>query len=171
MLNILQKRKSVRKYIDEKISEENLQKILQAALLSPSGKSLKSWEFIVIKNKETIDKLSKIKASSNFVKDANIVIAVLGNNEKSDTWIEDTSVAIYNMHLMASSLGLGSCWIQCRGRTTKDGQDCEAYAREFLKFPESHKLLAILPIGSPDQVLKEHSLEQLDWQKVHKEVF
>ncbi|MBQ3438324.1 MAG: nitroreductase family protein [Fusobacterium sp.] len=171
LLKILQNRRSIRKYTDENISEEDLEMILKSALLSPSGKNLKPWEFIVVRKKENIENLSKIKVGSSFIKNANALILVLGDSEKSGTWIEDTSIAIYNMHLMASYLGLASCWIQCRGRNSEDGQTCEEYARKFLNFPENYKLLAILPIGKSEQNLKNHSSNELNWEKIHKEVF
>lgn len=57
--------------------------------------------------------------------DADAAIIVIGDTEKSDAWIEDCSIAMILMQLEATELGIGSCWVQCRGRTTPQGTGTE----------------------------------------------
>ena len=74
-----------------------------------------------------------------------------------------------SMHLMASSLGIGSCWIQGRNREAADGSSSEEYLRELLHFPQRLRLEAILSLGMPAATPAPHSLEELKTEKVHEE--
>ena len=82
---------------------------------------------------------------------AKAAIVVIGNPEVSDVWIEDCSVVMYGMHLMADYLGVGSCWIQCRLRQAEDGSSTKEYLRHLLHFPEDFEVEAILSLGMPEQ--------------------
>ena len=113
LLEMMQNRRSVRTYTGEPISEEQLTAILQAGLLSASGKAIYPWELITVQNKETLKQMSECRgASSKMLAGAEAAIVVVANEDLSDVWIEDCSIVMTNMHLMADSLGLGSCWLQ-----------------------------------------------------------
>ncbi len=86
-------------------------------------------------------------------------------------WVEDCSVAMANMHLMADSLGVGSCWIQGRLREAPGGRTTEAYLRELLEFPENYRLEAILSLGMPQNHPGAYELGDLLEGKVHRERF
>ena len=126
-----------------------LTQIIQAGLLSASSRSIRPWEFIV----------------------------VIANAEVSDVWIEDSSIAMANMHLMADSLGIGSCWIQGRLRTATSTDSgtasitTEDYVRECLHFPEGYKLEAILSLGMPAEEKTPAELSKLPFEKIHYEKF
>ena len=102
---------------------------------------------------------------------ADCAVVVLGDEEKSDVWVEDCSVAMANMHLMADSLGVGSCWIQGRLREAPGGRTTEAYLRELLEFPENYRLEAILSLGMPQNHPGAYELGDLLEGKVHRERF
>lgn len=173
LLDLLLKRRSVRQYTGEQIPKEKLEKILQAGLLAASGRSRQPWEFVVVQDKETLQKLSCSRVgAAKMLENAGCAIVVFADPEKTDVWTEDCSIAMSNMHLMADSLGLGSCWIQGRLRETEDGITTEQYCRELLSVPENYVLEAMLSVG----ILKEehpaaHTLEELDSTKVHFEKF
>ena len=172
LLEVMQKRRSVRTYTGEAVSEEDVTCILQAGLLSASGKAIRPWEFIVVRNKEALKIMSQCRvAGSKMLASADCAIVVLGDEEKSDVWVEDCSVAMANMHLMADSLGVGSCWIQGRLREAPEGRTTEDFLRELLKFPGSCRLEAILSLGMPKDHPAAHELEKLPVEKVHREVF
>lgn len=76
-----------------------------------------------------------------------------------------------NMHLMADSLGLGSCWIQGRLRETSDGQSTEEYLRDILGYPEKMHLEAVLSLGIPAVHPEGHSLDEIPENKVHYEKY
>lgn len=172
LLDIMKKRRSVRTYTEETIPEEKLTAILQAGLLSPSGKAIRPWEFIVVRNKETLKAMSKCRiAGSRMLRDAGCAIVVLGDEEKTDVWVEDCSIAMAYMHLMADSLGLGSCWIQGRLRQAPGERTTEEYLRELLKFPENLRLEAILSLGMPGNHPDAYELDKLPVEKIHREGF
>ena len=172
LLEALRGRRSVRKYTREKISDEKLKKILQAGLISASSRSVRPWEFIVVRDKDALKFLSECRdgGHAKMLGEADSAIIVIADPEKTDTWIEHCSIAMSNMHLMADTLGVGSCWIQGRLRRIGD-LGTEEYLRRKLRFPEDFKLAAILSLGRPAVSLKPHSLEELPWEKVHRETF
>ncbi len=172
LLELMRDRRSVRSYTDEPVPEGKLEKILQAGLLSPSGKNTRPWEFVVVRDRETLQRMAECRAgAAKMLSDAACAIVVLGDEEKTDTVIEDCSIALAQMHLMAASLGLGSCWIQGRLRQTPDGRTTEDYLRELLDFPASMRLEAILSIGVPAQAPAPHEAPDVHCGKVHWERF
>lgn len=171
LLEIMRKRRSIRSYTQEQIPEESLMKILQAGLLSESGKAKRPWEFIVVRDKETLAYLSGCRAGGvKMLKEARCAIVVIGDAKEQDVWVEDCSVAMAHMHLMASSLEIGSCWIQGRLRES-DEKTTEEYVREKLGFPENYKLEAILSLGMPAVKMPAYQLEELPMEKVKWEKF
>lgn len=172
LLQIMQNRRSVRNYTGEKIPKEKLDKILQAGLLSASGRNKKPWEFVVVQEKETLEKLSHCRVgAAKMLKNAGCAILVFANPDKTDVWVEDCSIAMSNMHLMADSLGLGSCWIQGRLREAENGESTEAYCRTLLSVPNEYVLEAILSIGILEEHPKAHTLEELEREKIHYEAY
>ena len=172
MIDILLKRRSVRKYTDEKISKEKLQAIVNAGLLSPSSRNRKPCEFIVVEDKEILKKLAKFKEhGAEMLENAAAAVVVIADSEISDVWVEDSSIAMSNMHNTASFLGIGSCWLQGRGRKAENGQGSCEYVRELFGIPEKYSLEAVLSLGLPAEYPAPHSLEDLDQSKVHWEKF
>lgn len=172
LLDLMKKRHSIRKYTDERISSENLEKIIQAGMLSPTGKNKRPWEFIVVSEKNVLEQMSESRAAgAQMLAGADTAIVVIADVEKTDTWIEDCSISMSNMHLMADSLGIGSCWIQGRLREAKNGQSTEVYLRELLHFPDNYRLQAILSLGMPDERKAPAELEKLPVEKIHWEQY
>lgn len=172
LLDMMQKRRSVRSYTGEKIAEEDLRRILQAGLLSASGRGIRPWEFIVVQDKEKLKKMAACRVSgSQMLESADCAIVVLGDESRTDVWVEDCSIAMANMHLMADSLGVGSCWIQGRLREAPGNRTTEEYLRELLHYPEQYRLEAILSLGMPKTHPAAYELDQLAMDKVHREVF
>ncbi len=150
MLEILRKRKSVRDFSEAGIEPEKVTALLESALLSPSSRNHDPWEFIAVEDRETIKKLAgSKKAGSSFIEKSPLVIAVTGNRDKSDVWIEDCSIATIIIQLTAESLDLGSCWIQIRRRETADGDLSENFVRKVLDIPENHSVLSLVAVGYP----------------------
>src|ERR1043166_6616426 len=117
MIELLRKRRSIRKFSAEKIAPEAVETLIEAALRAPSSRGINPWEFILADNPEMLGKLSKAKQhGSEFLKNAPLAIVVCADSSKSDVWIEDCSIAAVIIQLTAVSLGLGSCWAQIRER-------------------------------------------------------
>ncbi|MDO5849441.1 MAG: nitroreductase family protein [Methanobrevibacter sp.] len=166
-LETMYKRRSIREYEDEDISEEKLDKIIQAALLAPTSRNRNPCEFYVVKNREILNELSESKAAgSQFLKNANVGIVVLGDTEKADTWIEDSSIALTYMHLMAAGEDIGSCWIQIHMRKDVEGRDAEENVREILDVGENYRIVGIMALGVPAIQREGKTKEDLDYSKV-----
>lgn len=172
LLDLMKQRRSVRKYTDAQIRREDLEKILQAGLLSPTGKNKRSWEFIVVREKGILERMAESRAvGAQMLAGADAAIVVIADPEQTDTWTEDCSIAMAYMHLMACSLGIGSCWIQGRGREAKDGRSTEAFLRELLHYPDRYRLQAVLSLGMPGEQRAPAQTENLPAEKIHWEQF
>lgn len=167
-IDILLKRRSVRKYTDEDISNEDLNKILQAGLLAPTSRNRKPCNFLVVENKETLEKLSKSKEhGAEMLAGCNRAIVVVANTMISDTWIEDSSIALGYMHLMAASLDVGSCWVQIHLRKTSDGQDAEEVVKQITGLDDYFRIVGILALGVSDGEVRPHTIEEIDKSRIH----
>lgn len=132
-------RHSIRKYTDEPIDGEHVKLLLEAALLAPSGKSVRPWEFVVVEDKEVLAKMSECRPfGSGPVAKCKLAIVVCGDPGKTDVWVEDCTIAATYIQLQAEALGLGSCWIQMRGRFDKDNNDSADLIRELLEIGRAH---------------------------------
>lgn len=167
-LKMLQKRRSIRKYQDKEVSGEQIQALLQAALLSPSSRGQRPWQFVLIDQEEILEELAEAKAGgSSFLAGAEIAVAVAADPEVSDVWVEDCSIAATHIQMMAEDLGLGSCWIQIRRRQRQDGMDSENYVRDVLDLPDKLRVLAIVALGYPDEEKPSYELDELNYDRVH----
>ncbi|MDO5814971.1 MAG: nitroreductase family protein [Methanobrevibacter sp.] len=167
LIDIMLKRRSTRKFNDEPVSKEELDKILHAALLAPTSMNRKPCNFMVVERKETLDELSKSKDhGAELIAGADKAIVVIADTFIADTWIEDSSIALTYMHLMATELGLGSCWVQIHLRT-KDGKDSEELVRDILKIDNHYRVVGIMALGHSEDIPKPHELTDIDKNKIH----
>ena len=162
LLEILQKRRSVRKYTAENISQDKLEKILQAGLLAPSSRAIYPMELVAVRDKEMLCRLSECKAAgAEMLKNADAAIVVVGDTAKSDAWIEDCSITMTLMMLEATEQGVGSCWVQCRGRQTSEGTSTGERIKSLLDIPDNFGVLAILSLGMPAENPDAHTLPDI----------
>lgn len=165
---LIKVRRSIRKYRDTPIAQDQVVTLLKAALLSPTSKNTHSWTFIAVDDKETIQKLSQCKpGGGGFMKDAPLLIVVAGDPLLSDVWIEDASIAATFVQLQAEDLGLGSCWVQVRGRQFDDRISSDEYIHEVLNLPLPLQTLCIISIGHKAAEKPAYDGENLLWEKVH----
>lgn len=168
LLDLLQKRRSIRRYQDKAIEPELLQQILQSALLAPSSKSTRPWEFIIIEDKAILNQLPACrKPAMTWLKDAAAAIVVIADESKIDVWVEDCSIAAVLMQLEAADLGLGSCWVQLRNRQAFDDTSSEDYMKNLLHIPDGYKTEAIIALGYPAEEKKAVALDKLNYDKLH----
>jgi len=172
MIDLLRTRRSVRKFTEQPIETEKLQILKEAILRSPSSKNSNACEYIFIEKPDLIRKLADCKPNgASALKTATLAIAVLVKESKTAAWIEDSSVATIIAHLTAHSLGLGSCWIQIRGREYSDEKSSEAYVCETLQIPEGYRVLSIVAIGYSIEERQGKPFSDLDSGKIHDDVF
>ena len=165
---LVQIRRSHRKFTEEEIDAENVRLILRAALMSPTSKGQRGWQFVVVDNKADLEKLADAKdLGSQFLKGAPLAVVVLGDPLQNDCWVEDGSLAAIAMQYQAEDLGLGSCWIQMRGRGLSDGTSADTVIRGILNIPENLSCLCIIAFGHKADERKPQNEERLKWENVH----
>lgn len=161
-------RRSIRRYTDRDIPADDVKLILEAALLSPTGKNSRAWHFIAVDDKEMLEKLSHCKGyGAGSVARARMAVAVCVDVTATETWVEDGSIAAFAMMLQARELGIGSCWIEINGRIAEDGTPAEDMVSELLGLPEQIMPLCFVTLGYPDEERKPQNLEKLLWERVH----
>ena len=167
LTDLMLRRRSTRKFNDNPVTKEELDKILQAALLAPTSMNRKPCNFMVVERKEVLKELSECKDhGANLIEGANKAIVVIADTLIADTWIEDSSIALTYVHLMATELNLGSCWVQVHLRN-KEGKDSEERVRDILKIDSHYRIVGILALGHSDDIPEPHSLDELDKSKIH----
>jgi nitroreductase len=139
LLKFLSERRSIRNFQDKIIPDEEIDMILEAGRWAPSASNRQPWEFIIIKDREFINKIAKVASYGSFIKESSVVIAIIGKTKISPKWyIIDTSLVTMNMMLMAWSLGIGTCWIGAMNRDK---------AKQILELHNDDYLATILPFG------------------------
>lgn len=104
---LIKNRRSMRKFTDEELTQDQVVALMKAALMSPSSKRSNSWQFVVVDDKEVLKELSHCKEqASSFIADAALAIVVMADPLASDVWIEDASIASIMIQLQAEDLGL-----------------------------------------------------------------
>ena len=167
LIDVMLKRRSTRKFNDEPVTREELDKILQAALLAPTSMNRKPCNFMVVERKETLTDLANSKDhGAGLIDGADKAIVVVADTMVADTWIEDSSIALTYMHLMATELGLGSCWVQIHLRS-KNGKDSEEIVRDILKIDDHYRVVGIMALGHSDDIPPAHEPADVDKNKVH----
>ena len=165
---LVQQRRSHRRFTDETVSGDDVKLLLRAALMSPTSKGLRVWQFVVVDDKTDLVRLSEVKSMGcSFVAGASLVVAVLGDDKADDCWVEDGSIAAFAMQLQAEDLGLGSCWVQIRGRATADGESSEELVRGILDIPSHLRVLCLVAFGHAADERKPQDEERLKWEQVH----
>ncbi len=168
-IDLLKKRRSIRKFTSEPLSDEHVRVLLTAALLSPSSRRINPWEFIVVSRESTLQRLSQAKAGAEFLAGAAVGIVVMADTRKTDVWVEDCSIAASNLLLAAADLGLGACWAQIRNRFGADGRSAEEFVREVLSLPDYMGIEAIIGAGHPAEQRDPLTDDNADFSKVRYE--
>lgn len=165
---MLIERHSIRRYTAEPLDADQVKLILEAGLLAPSSKSSRPWQFIVVDDKDMLLRLSEAKIGGTVpVKNCVLGVVVAVDPAKSEAWVEDGAVAASYMQLQAAALGLGSCWVELRGRKGAEGYAAEDFVRECLSIPETLEPMCIVTFGHIDEVRRPVDPDKLLWEKVH----
>jgi nitroreductase len=167
-MSLIRERRSIRRYLKKDVEDEKISMLIEAALRAPSSRDLQPWEFIVVTDRDSLDALSRAKPhGAAFLRNAPLGIVVCANPDRSDTWIEDSSIASTFIQLTAESLGLGNCWIQIRDRMHDGTKTAEEYISERLDIPKTMRVEAIIGIGYPDAKKQPRSKNELSYSKVY----
>ena len=171
-IDLLQTRRSIRRFLDRPVEQEKIDILIEAMLRSPSSRGLNPWEFVVVTDKATLVRLSQAKPhGASFLKNAPLAIVVCADPVKCDVWVEDCSIAAILLHLAATDIGLGSCWVQIRLREHDAHQMAQEYVAELLGLPEKMVVEAIIAIGHPAEQQPGHPRSSLLDDKVSFEQY
>ena len=166
--DLVQKRRSVRKFTEQEIKAEDLQTILRAALMSPTSKGTRAWHFVVVDDPALLEKISLCRPmGSQFIAGAKVAVVVLGDREVTDAWCEDASLAAVTMQYQAADLGLGSCWCQIRNRFMENGEPSDNVLRFLLRYPENLTAECVIGLGYSAIERKPQDEDKLKWENVH----
>lgn len=169
LIDLLRGRRSVRRYRPQAVPPEAIETLIEAMLRSPSSRDLRPWRFILVQDGPTLEALSRCKEhGASFLAKAPLGIVFCADETLSDAWVEDCAVATTIAHLTAESLGLGSCWIQVRMRSTEAGKPAEQVVREILGLPQNMRVLSILAVGLPAKKAPGHDASTLARDRVKR---
>jgi len=160
VLDVIKSRKSIRRYKEDPIPEDVFLRVLEAARLAPSGKNSQPWKFVVIKDEAMKKSLAEASRGQMFMARAPVIIAACGFPEMSyprqgnymKSWPIDVAIALQHLMLQAEEEGLGTCWI---------GAFEEKDVKRLLDVPEDARVLALTPLGYPDQVPQDRGRKPL----------
>jgi nitroreductase len=163
-MDIIFNRRSVRKYTEQKIEAEKVDRMLRAAMQAPSATNQQPWEFLVIDDKETIVKLAEFSPYAKMLPGAPLAMVILEKQGvRAPLFTEqDLGAAVQNLMLQAVEDGLGSVWMGV-GR----GTERETFLTEMFNLPETVKPFAVLAIGYPADENANKFVDRYDETRVH----
>jgi nitroreductase len=166
---IINTRRSIREYSDEPVNDEDILKILKAGMQVPGSRlGAEPWEFIAIKNKETLAKIREIKPR---VTNAPVAILLVANIERAfykTVWQQDMGAACENMLLEAVNLGLGALWNGVAPEEERMAKIGEIVGIDDIT---NLKPYSIVTIGYPADGWENKFMDKFDEERIHYEKY
>ena len=155
-LEVIEKRKSVRKYSEQPVERDLLDAIVRVAQTAPSSRNSKSSAFMIVEDRDMLDALSvRRDYGSGLLKGAPAAIVVLGDETKTDLWVDNCAISATFVQLAVTAMDLVSCWVHCNGRPrlkdVPEGDRAEDYVRELLGLKEGLRPYCVIAIGYPEE--------------------
>lgn len=153
-LEVIEKRHSVRKYSDRPVEREVLEAIVKVAQTAPSSRNSKSSAFMIVEDRDTLDALSQMRDyGSGLLTGAQAAIVVLGDESKTDLWVDNCAISATFVQLAVTAMDLVSCWVHVNGRPClkdePDGRKAGDYVTELLGIKDGLKPYCVVAIGYP----------------------
>ena len=164
MLELIKKRRSVRKYTAAPVSDSDVKTLLEAAMAAPSADNSQPWEFVVVRQEGLRHQLAQTHPWSRMCSGAPVVFVVCAHERRSSHWVEDASAATENMLLATAGLDLGAVWVGVYPNSRY-----ERHVRQVLEIPSSLRVLCLVPVGHPAE--SKMARTQYDEGKVHYDVY
>ena len=162
-LAVMQARRSIRKYSEQPVSEDQVKQLLEGAMAAPSGHNLQPWHFIVVRDAELRAALAATHEFSGMIGSAPVAIVVCA--EKGAVhWLEDSCLAAGNILLAAAALGLGAVWV-----AVYPHEEHDLFVRGVLEVPDDVGIVCMVPVGYPAE--QKAPRTKYDARKVHFERF
>ena len=153
---VIEKRHSVRKYSDKPVDREILDAIVRVAQTAPSSRNSKSSAFMIVEDKDTLVALSQMRDyGSTLLAGAQAAIVVMGDESKTDLWVDNCAISATFVQLAVTAMDLASCWVHCNGRTRVHGEQngalAEDYVRDLLGVKDGYRIYCVIAIGYPQE--------------------
>lgn len=162
-MDFILSRRSIRKYTGEPVTDEEILSVLKAAMSAPSAGNQQPWHFIVIRDREILDRIPEFHQYAQMMRDAPAAIMVCGDEslEKfKGFWEQDCSAATQNALIAAHSLGLGAVWVGIHPVEFRVEQ-----CRKLLDIPEGVIPFSVIPLGHPDE--EKPPSERFEPSRIH----
>ena len=155
-LEVIEKRHSVRKYSDQPVDKAILDAIVRVAQTAPSSRNSKSSVFMIVEDRDTLDALSQMRDyGSALLTGAQAAIGVLGDETKTDLWVDNCAISATFIQLAVTAMDLVSCWVHINGRPCvrlePEGAKAEDYVRNLLGIKDGLKPYCVIAIGYPEE--------------------
>ncbi|MFC1481881.1 nitroreductase family protein [Candidatus Neomarinimicrobiota bacterium] len=154
-------RRSIRKFYSDPVPEDVIRQLLEAAMAAPSGNNARPWHFVVVQEREMLNRIADLHPYGKMCYEAPLAIVVCADPRLSEKyWVQDCSAATENILLAATALGLGSVWL-----AGHPSQERLAPVKELLNMPKEYTILSIVAIGRSAQNRSPRT--QYDPERVH----
>lgn len=163
-LDCILSRKSVRKYSEQIVTDEQIDILLKSAMAAPTGKNVRPWEFVVVKDRAVLDAMAQELPYAKMLSQANVAIVVCGDAAKSAYWYIDCAAATQNLLLAAENIGLGAVWT-----ATYPYEDRMDVCKRYLNLPDNILSLCVVPVGYPAKPFIP--MDKYDVTKIHNEKY
>lgn len=157
---------SVREYTDQPLDKETIDAILKAGFAAPSARDARPWEFLVVQDKETLQKMSKVSPNAYMLEHAAMGMVILADTRDIDLGYacQDCAAATENMLVAAHKLGVGSCWIGCWPR-----EERVENLRDIFPVPDYIQPFWMIAFGYPKSTRAVK--DKWDEKKIHYEKY
>lgn len=148
ILDVIVRRRSIRKYANKPVESEKLERVLRAGQLAPTAKNKQNLKFIVVREQKTKNLIAQAARGQRFIAEADCVVVICATEPEyimmcgQPAYVVDASIAADHMILQATAEGLGTCWI---------GAFDEKKVKEILGIPDSVRVPILFPLGYPDE--------------------
>ncbi len=152
---ILNSRRSTRKFLPRAVEHEKLERIVNMALQAPSSRNTRSTRLMVVQDPVQLAKIAGMRDyGAAFVKDAPAAIVVAGDRNAADLWLDNCAITATTLQLAVVDEGLASCWVRVNDRPClmdqPDGRKADDYLRDLLPIPENYGILCVIALGYSD---------------------
>lgn len=152
---LLEKRRSVRRFLDREVPREVIERLLRQALTAPSARNTRSTRFMVVTDRDTIGKMASVRDyGSGFLAGAPAAVVVMGDASASDLWDINCAISATLLQLACVDAGLASCWVHVAGRPRRkddpQGESAEDYLRSLLPLPAQCRVECVIALGYSD---------------------
>lgn len=158
-------RRSIRKYTEDPVSDEQINSILEAAMMAPSAGNQQPWQFVVVRDRDALGKIQGINQYAGMSATAAVGILVCGDlslEKNAGFWVQDCCAAVQNLLLAIHGEGLGGVWTGIYPL-----EDRIVGFRKLFDLPEHVMPLAFIPIGHPGH--KPKTTSRFQRERIHKE--